>query len=378
MVFPVIDPSGGYALAAILCALAAAGLWADKTRIGRNISGVAVILIVGIALSNLGVVPKSAPIYDAIWLYLLPTAIPLLLLKANLRRVVSETRGLLLPFSFGVFGTTLGAILAVFLLPLGDSAGALAGIFSATYIGGSMNMAAVAQALDVENIIVSASIAADNVIGVIYLAVLAMIPSLHIFQRFYRDPQPQRETIDQQGTEDRGDAGMRLLDVALSIAIAVSICAIAKAFAVSLAIADFDILVITGLSLLIANLFPQTLQRLRGDFEIGVLMMYLFFAVIGMSVDISALMGQASIVAGFCFIVVISHAVSVFALGWLFKCPLMDIVIASNACAAGPASAAALAAGKGRHDLVAPAVLVGVLGYAIANFVGVSLAKVFV
>ena len=64
----------------------------------------------------------------------------------------------------------------------------------------------------------------------------------------------------------------------------------------------------------------------------------------------------------------------IFGASRLFRLDLMEVVIASNACAAGPASAAALAAGKQRPDLVAPAVLLGVFGYAIANFIGVGIA----
>ena len=48
---------------------------------------------------------------------------------------------------------------------------------------------------------------------------------------------------------------------------------------------------------------------------------------------------------------------------------------ASNACILGPATAAGLAGTKGWKTLVTPGILVGILGYAIGNFIGVGLAN---
>ena len=58
----------------------------------------------------------------------------------------------------------------------------------------------------------------------------------------------------------------------------------------------------------------------------------------------------------------------------LFKIDLAEVVIASNACAAGPSTAAALAASKGWPDLVTLGVLCGILGYVAASFIGVFMA----
>ena len=76
----------------------------------------------------------------------------------------------------------------------------------------------------------------------------------------------------------------------------------------------------------------------------------------------------------FILVMVAVHLVLLVAAGRVLRLDLAEVMIASNACILGPAPAAALAASKGWRALVAPAILVGMFGYAIATFIGVGLA----
>lgn len=377
----MIQADWTFALWAVLAALAALGFWGDRTRIGRNVSGLAIVLATGMTLSNFGIVPRQAPVYGVVWNYLVPLAIPLLLFKADLRRVLVETRGMLLPFILGAVGTTMGALLGMWLVPLGEHSAKLVGVFSATYIGGSMNMAAVTQAVDLEPALATASVAADNVVGVLYLAFLALAPSLLFLQRWFRtsanELQGHEETMGDAPEDSSSDfTPLDPLHLGIGVALSFAICAAGQALATWFGVAGYTILFITALTVLLANLFPEQLDRLKGDYEVGLFLMYLFFAAIGISADVVAMLDSAMNIAAFAAIIITCHALMIFGLGRVFRTDLMDTVIASNACVAGPATAAALAAGKGRADLVVPAVLLGVFGYAVANFIGVGLANV--
>ena len=76
----------------------------------------------------------------------------------------------------------------------------------------------------------------------------------------------------------------------------------------------------------------------------------------------------------FCGVVVAGHALTVFGIGRLLGFSGPVIIVASNACLLGPPTAAGLAASNGWSGLVAPAILCGIFGYAIANFLGVAVA----
>ncbi len=86
----LISPNQHWVLWAVLFLVAAFGLWAEQTRLGSRFSA-AVIAIAGtFLLSNLSVIPESAPAYDIVWSYLVPLAIPLLLFKADMKRILRE------------------------------------------------------------------------------------------------------------------------------------------------------------------------------------------------------------------------------------------------------------------------------------------------
>lgn len=64
---------------------------AEKSQIGRELSAALVATLVGLTLSNVGIMSCEAPQYGVVNSYLLPLAIPMLLLSANMRDVLSDT-----------------------------------------------------------------------------------------------------------------------------------------------------------------------------------------------------------------------------------------------------------------------------------------------
>jgi hypothetical protein len=99
--FPLISPNDQWGNWTALFAAAAFGIWSEKTEIGKTVSGAIVSILVCLAASNLGIISVDAPAYDLVLKFLLPLAIPLLLFRADLRRVISSTGILLLPFLLG-------------------------------------------------------------------------------------------------------------------------------------------------------------------------------------------------------------------------------------------------------------------------------------
>jgi uncharacterized membrane protein len=371
----LISSEWHFAVWASMLGVASFGLWAETNRLGRTLSGVVIALASAMILSNTGIIPKTAPAYDVVWTYMVPMAIPMLLFKANLRRIIPETKGMLIAFLLGASGTICGVLIGFHLLPLGEDGAAISGTLAASYIGGSMNYAAVGEALEVDSSLFLAGIAVDNVIGVMYMASLALMPSLAFLRRWLPSPiiDAVEQGVDTEIEHKVETVNLNLLHISLSLLLSLTICAVSTLLAEWLDITRFSILLITTFTVVIANLFPKAMDVLEGDFEVGILMMYLFFVTVGASADIGAMFDSALVIAYLTIIIVVTHMLVIFVGSRFFRLDLAEVIIASNACAAGPTTAAALAASKGWKTLVTPAIMCGVLGYVIANFVGVFL-----
>jgi len=373
----LISSEWQFAVWASMLAIASFAFWAETNRLGRTLSGAVIAMGGAMILSNIGIIPKSAPAYDVVWTYMVPMAIPMLLFKANLRRIIPETKGMLVAFLLGAVGTVCGAVIGFTLLPLGEGGAAITGTMTASYIGGSMNYAAVGEALELESSLFLAGAAADNVIGVIYMASLALMPSLAFLRRWLPSPiiEAAEQDMDLEVEHKDETVNLNLLHISLSLLLSLTICAVSYLLAEWLGLARFAILFITASTVIIANLFPKAMDTLEGDFQIGILMMYLFFVTVGASADIAAMLDSALLIVLFVIIIVVVHMVVIFIGSRFFKLDLAEVIIASNACAAGPTTAAALAASKGWRTLVTPAIMLGVFGYVAANFVGVFLGE---
>jgi len=278
----------------------------------------------------------------------------------------------------GVSGTLLGAVIGLYLLPLGSAGPDLAGIVSATYIGGSMNFAAVAEALEfTQSTLLVAALAADNVSATFHLIFVVMIPSIAFLRRWI--PSPIVDAADAtkhvETTIEEQVVPYKLAHICTALAISLTISATAYSIADVLAVPSYGILFVTAITLLIANIFHRQIEKLHGTFETGMLMMFIFFVTIGAGADVAVMIDTGVVVFLYTLIVLVVHLLIIILGAKLFGMDLAEIVIASLACIGGPVAPAAISAAKGWKSLVTPGIMVGILGYAIANFIGVGLAE---
>ncbi len=376
----LIRPDQPWALWAVLLAAATFGFWAERTRWGGRLSGAVLAILATFVLSNLRIIPSQAPTYDVVWTFLVPLAIPLLLLRADLRRILREAGPTLFAFAAGGLGTVVGTLLAVRLVPLGEEAHKLAGIFCATYVGGSMNYAAVAEAVQLRSgDLLSAGIAADNLVMTLYFMVLFALPSIGALRRRY----PRRAGIEQPGPVDARQAGIadhgRIRDASLvelggALALGAALCAVGYAVAPLIGFPSGGILLVTALTVALATLFPAVLGSLRGADGLGTLLMQVFFAVIGASANVGVVLRAGPRLFVFAAAILAVHLLTILSIGRVLRLDLAEIVIASNANMGGPTTAAAMAVSRRWDALVLPAILCGTLGYSVATFLGVAVA----
>ncbi|MEJ2604513.1 MAG: DUF819 family protein [Gammaproteobacteria bacterium] len=378
---PLIGPERTFALSAAVVAVVAFGMWAERTAWGRKLGGPLVLLAAAMALANLGVIPHAAPLYGTVAGYLVPLAIPLLLLRADLRTIYRESGPMLVAFAVAAVATVLGAFVGAAVIDMGEFESRIAGTIVASYIGGSLNFVATAEALGIkDSSIYVAGLSADAAGAVLFLLALMLLPALH-FVRLAMPSKHMEEpgTAPVDGGQLPGDGMPGPFDLPGAVnglALSLAICAVSGLLTRLFDIESLYILVVTTLALVVANIGKPLVRRVSADFEFGTLFMYIFFVCIGAGANLADVMGAAFPILLFIMVMVAVHLVLLVLAGRLLRLDLAEVMIASNACILGPAPAAALAASKGWQALVAPGILVGMLGYAVGTFIGVGLAAV--
>src|SRR5699024_11927656 len=95
---------------------------------------------------NLGIIPTDSHVYDTVWDYVVPLAIPLLLFQANIRQFWKKSGRLLIIFLLSSIATVAGAIIAFLsfkdYIPYIDK---ITAIMTGSYTGGAGNFAAMSH-----------------------------------------------------------------------------------------------------------------------------------------------------------------------------------------------------------------------------------------
>ncbi len=382
----LIQADNTFLIFAIITAAAAFGIYSEHKKWFGKLSGILVTMISMSVLSMSGIVPVASnpdikvEAYDMVFNYFIPVAIPMLLFSSNILKIIKQSGRLLLAYVAGAAGIVIGCFIAFGFIDLGENSANTAGVIAATLIGGSVNFIASAEILNFStDPLFTATIAVDNLVSNLYTLFLFLTPSLVFLSRFFVKPKKEN-LIEEAKTNNLKEDTITMPRIAVSVFIAILIAACGNIIAPYLqellhTKLNLNILLITILAVTIANIFPKQLKALENtSFSIGLWMMYVFLAVIGASTNLHQILNIGPMVLLFYITILIVHFVFMLALARLLKLDVYEVVISSAANIMGPSVAAPMAASMGQKKLVTPGILVGILGYVIGTFIGVSIA----
>ncbi|RIM76886.1 DUF819 domain-containing protein [Staphylococcus xylosus] len=386
MVGALIDKGDTWILWAIIIVWATVSLFLEQRyQWASTISGAIIALVGAMVLSNFKVIPTSSPVYDTVWDYIVPLSIPLLLFSSNIMKIWKESRRLLIIFFIASMGTMIGTLVAFIVLnqwiPYLNKIGAM---MTGSYIGGGVNFAALSSKLETPGDMVSSTVVADNSVMALYFMLLIALPSLPLIKKYFKTDYNTKQSPKVQQSYWQPKK-IQLLDIAFSIASAITLVAVSFKGAdliqqwipnsniVLTIITSFfgdSYLLLTTLTLIVVAIWGDFFEKLAGASEIGTFLIYIFFVVIGIPASFATIVTTAPLLFVFVIIILVFNLGLSLLLGKAFKFKIEEILLASNATAGGPTTAAALAIGKGWTGLVGPILIVGTLGYVVGNYAG--------
>lgn len=397
---PVIKAENDWALWAVIVGFSTLSVIIEnKYKWASILSGPVIALIFAMILSNIGIIPTSAPTYDTVWNYIVPIAIALLLIKCDIKKIWKESGRLLIIFLIGSFGTVAGVLTAYLLLKnnIKEIEG-ISAMITGTYIGGTINLIALSDAFNVSEEMISAATVADNLLMALYFFILISISSIKLFRKIYNHPYIDKAENLKSKENYLKDSSIRhsikndnignatAKDIAITISASFIIVSISKFISETFSnIIPVDnailkilnglfgnqYLIITTISIVCACIFKRFFDKTNFAQELGIFLIYLFFFVIGVPASLSEIIKNSPLLFVFCSITIFINMSFVFIFGKILNFSLEEIILSSNANIGGPTTAAATAISKGWFELIGPITLIGTLGYAIGTYFGV-------
>ena len=395
--FSGFDPSPDAVLAILATCAAGAKLAEEKTKLGANISAPLLAMASAMLLATTGIIPSSSPALDLVWRALMPLAVALSLLGVNLRDAARTSGPALAAFAVGAIGSIVGTVVAYALVgsSLGPDAWRVAACLCASYVGGSLNYAATAQALGLSaapggQAALAAGMAADNLAMAVFLSALMVAKA--------KPPETEKAFASWLETSagDDGNAGgneARVTNgegsgrgpsartVACALAAALVFLELGKlltrAFGLpagtSLGVSSALIPAVawTVGKITRSGVMHAGSEPFAGSDAVGGTLMLVFFAALGASADPAVAVRAGGPALAFIGIQLATHLAFVLVVGkGAMKLPAWAVLTASNACVGGPATAAAMASARGWAAAVQPAIVVGTVGYAVGTPIG--------
>ncbi len=376
-VFPIVDTAP---LLALIMITISVGFMLQKYKFFKNAGIVFTVVLLGIVLSNVGIAPTSADVYNTIFTYCTPVCICLMLLNVDIRAVLKLSKAPLLAIASAAISVTIVSFaLGLFFCPQIDEGWKLSGMFVGTYTGGSPNLTAIGAALEASPAALAAANAADYVGCMPALVVLFALPAILKKSQWFNKVWPytlsDEELADGEDRQIAGELKWSIVEIAKLLAIALTVYFVAREiaglFPASITSA-VRVLLITTMALAIGQI--PAVRKLRGAMDLGMLMSLMFLTVIGYQVNINDFFNSALIIAIYVILVLIFTTLLHFIICRLLKIPYQYVLTSVMAGIWDGPSAAMLAISAGWKSIVPVSMIMGTLGAAIGNYLGILTA----
>jgi uncharacterized membrane protein len=187
-------------------------------------------------------------------------------------------------------------------------------------------------------------------------------------------------TISEMAVEDEtSPSTITLPTLAISVSVASTLVTAGSFLTKALLPAGTSSLpLISALTVVAATAFPTFFSKLsETGTALGVVFVQMFFACSGAAGSIRMVFEKAPSLFAFSALQIGIHFATLMAIGrGIFKLPKRELYLASNANVGGPTTAAAMAQAKEWKQLIMPALLIGILGYATATVLALSLGPI--
>jgi len=357
----------------------------QKLSILRRLGAIMIAYGIGLVAGVSGLLPENAAeVQDIIVTITIPLSLPLMLFSSDIKAWSKLAGGTVISMIIALFAVVTSVIVGFLIFYTDDIADLwkVAGLLIGVYTGGTPNLAALKIMLNVDNDTYIITHAYDMIIGAGYFFFLITIGQ-KVFGYVLPKFKPSLKSTDQNVLSDmslipmwgllkRENRVPMLKAILISMAIFV-VAGLTTLFTPENSQMIVVILIITTLGILL-SLVPSV-NKLKNTFELGMYLILIFSIDVASMVDVSNLANASPTIFYYVFLVIFGSLFLQVIISAIFKIDTDTVIITSTALICSPPFVPAVAGALKNKEIIVPGLTVGIIGYAVGNYLGVLVAE---
>jgi len=339
------------------------------------VSPIVICYVLGILLGNLDLLPLNRGVPNEVSKISISVAIPLLLFNSNFIEWIGYAGKTLLSYILSIVAVIISSSLVYYFFGGRiENSWQISGMLVGVYTGGTPNMSAIGIALNTPEEIFIILNSADVVLGAVYFLFLISIGRklLGVFLEEFKD---KGDSHFESGQNLLTQISTRKLVLNIIFVLLLGLAILGLAAWISFLIkgeiaGPWVILIMTTLG--IGMSFVKKIQGIKGSYETAHYLLLIFSLAIGMLADIDALISKSPDLFLYSFLVMFGAIILHYTLAIIFRIDRDTVIITSTAAIYGPAFVGPVANAIHNKKVIVSGITMGLLGYAIGNYLGIG------
>lgn len=356
----------------------------SRFSIVKKVGAVLICYAIGLIIGNIGILPDGAANYqDLISTITIPLALPLILFSIDVKTWYKRMGSAITSLITGLISVITVIFIGFFIFHNKlENSWQVAGMLVGVYTGGTPNLAAIKTALNVSQELYLMTHTYDLIFSGIFLLFILSIGQ-RVFLWFLPAFKPAEHAVDvgEFDVEEEYESYTGILSKKIALpllgAFGLSVAILGVSYAISLLVPpDYStaavILLITTFGIVLS--FVPKVKKIKKTFQLGMYLILIFSLTVASMADVSKLSNISfSLFYYVAFAIFGSHIVHI-ALARIFKVDADTVIISTSALICSPPFVPVIAGALRNREVILTGMFVGIVGYAIGNYLGVLVA----
>jgi uncharacterized membrane protein len=356
-----------------------------KYTIVKKAGSVLICYVLGAFVGNIGLLPEGAYKYQDLFTQLtVPLALPLILFSMDVRKWLKMAGSAMTSLLLGLFTVVLMIFVGYWIFRESiPEIWKVSGMLTGIYTGGTPNMAAMKTALNVETEVYLMTHTYEVALGAIYLIFILSIGQrvFLLWLRPFKSPETGNIKDDSVYLEEKYESYKGIFKrktflpvlgaLGLSVVIFGVSYGLSRLFPESFSTAAI-ILLITTFG--IAFSFVPGVKNIEKTFQSGMYIILIFCLVVSSMADVRKLVDISFNLFWYVGLAMFGSHILHALLARLFKIDADTVIISGSALICSPPFVPVVAGALRNREVILTGLIVGIVGYAVGNYLGVIVA----